>query len=200
MAKKSLLEKLGLVESDEVETLSTPVEVGTDFPEQEFLTLQTGLGEHESVQTEIPEGDNFDIEAVYEANDMNPADSVTVYKIQDMLSSLPAEIPTKTKKTTIKSLMATLGYDSVSIQVDAERRMEFLKAVGNEKMNDLFAEMNENEQKIESMKEQIQALTVRNSEAGAAVERISNTVQNEIHLIESVLEFVKDDSAGKESA
>lgn len=189
MAKKSLLEKLGLVESDE------PVVPVQDQPDEEPDLNFAYLGVEPTTQDtpEVPEGDMFDIQAVYAANDMDPADAVTVYKIQDVLASLPAEMPSKTKKTTIKSLMTTLGYDAVAIETDASSRIELLKSAGNEKMNALFAEMKENDQKIESMKEEIEALTTRNTEAGNAIEQMATDVQNEVHKIESVLEFVRDE-------
>lgn len=70
-------------------------------------------------------------------------------------------------------------------------------------MNALFDEMKSNDQQIESMKEQIEALTNRNVEAGAAIEKITNTVQDELKMISSIEEFIEEDkteSAGKDGA
>lgn len=87
MAKKSFFEKLGLVESDEP--------VGAPEFENE-LRVCSDVGDHyingnfpedEQVQAEVPEGDTIDIKAVYEANSMNPADAVTVYKIRDVIDT-----------------------------------------------------------------------------------------------------------------
>lgn len=53
------------------------------------------------------------------------------------------------------------------------------------------------------MKEQIEALTNRNVEAGAAIEKITNTVQDELKMISSIEEFIEEDKtepAGKEGA
>ena len=197
MAKKSLFEKLGLVESD------ASVEVGTDFPEQDFMTIPPNDNAWSQVQAEVPEGDTIDIAAVYDANNMNPADAVTVYKIKDVIDTFPSEMPTKTKRATVKNLMMTLGYDAAAIISDAERRKEVLRTVGNDKMNALFDEMKSNDQQIESMKEQIEALTNRNVEAGAAIEKITNTVQDELKMISSIEEFIEEDKtepAGKEGA
>lgn len=107
MAKKSFFEKLGLVESEVTSEYEMPevadVNVGVSFgPNIEQPT---------PVQAEVPEGDTIDIGAVYEANSMNPADSVTVYKIKDVIDTFPSEMPTKTKRATVKNLMMTLGYD-----------------------------------------------------------------------------------------
>lgn len=203
MAKKSFFEKLGLVESDEP--------VGAPEFENE-LRVCSDVGDHyingnfpedEQVQAEVPEGDTIDIKAVYEANSMNPADAVTVYKIRDVIDTFPSEMPTKTKRATVKNLMTTLGYDAAAIMSDAEQRKELLRTVGNDKMNALFDEMKSNEQQIESMKEQIEALTNRNVEAGAAIEKITNIVQDELKMISSIEEFIEEDKpepAGKEGA
>ena len=195
MAKKSLFEKLGLVESD------ASAEVGTDFPEQDFMTIPPNDNAWSQVQAEVPEGDTIDIATVYDANNMNPADAVTVYKIKDVIDTFPSEMPTKTKRATVKNLMMTLGYDAAAIISDAEQRKEVLRTVGNDKMNALFDEMKSNDQQIESMKEQIEALTNRNVEAGAAIEKITNTVQDELKMISSIEEFIEEDKTeptGKE--
>ena len=53
--------------------------------------------------------------------------------------------------------------------------------------------MKSNDQQIESMKEQIEALTNRNVEAGAAIEKITNIVQDELKMISSIEEFIEED-------
>ena len=199
MAKKSFFEKLGLVESEVTSEYEMPEvadgNVGVSF--------RPSIEQPTPVQAEVPEGDTIDIGAVYEANSMNPADAVTVYKIKDVIDTFPSEMPTKTKRATVKNLMTTLGYDATTIISDAEQRKELLRTVGNDKMNALFDEMKSNDQQIESMKEQIEALTNRNVEAGAAIEKITNTVQDELKMISSIEEFIEEDKtepAGKEGA
>ena len=191
MAKKSLFEKLGLVEGVAASEYDMP-----DTTNE--LRVCSGVGDHyingdfpedEPVQVEVPEGDTIDVQAVYETN--------------GMIDTFPSEMPTKTKRATVKNLMATLGYDATAIISDAKQRKELLRAVGNDKMNALFDEMKSNDQQIESMKEQIEALTNRNVEAGAAIEKITNTVQDELKMISSIEEFIEEDKtepAGKEVA
>lgn len=212
MAKKSLFEKLGLVEGvaaseydmpDTTNELRVCSGVGDAYNNGHFLEDEPTFGVTVTIQAEVPEGDMIDIGAVYEANSMNPADSVTVYKIKDVIDTFPSEMPTKTKRATVKNLMTTLGYDAAAIMSDAEQRKELLRTVGNDKMNALFDEMKSNDQQIESMKEQIEALTNRNVEAGAAIEKITNTVQDELKMISSIEEFIEEDKpepAGKEGA
>lgn len=201
MAKKSLFEKLGLVESDEA--IETP-----EFESE--LRVCSGVGDHyingdfpedEPIQAEVPEGDTIDITVVYDANNMNPADAVTVYKIKDVIDTFPSEMPTKTKRATVKNLMMTLGYDATAIISDAEQRKELLRTVGNDKMNALFEEMKNNDRQTESMKEQIEALTNRNAEASAAIDKIISTVNGEVEMIDSIEKFIEEDKtepAGKE--
>ncbi len=212
MAKKSLFEKLGLVEgvaASEYDMPDTTNEfrvcsgVGDAYNNGHFPEDEPTFGGTGTIQAEVPEGDTIDIGAVYEANSMNPADSVTVYKIKDVIDTFPSEMPTKTKRATVKNLMTTLGYDAAAIISDAKQRKELLRTVGNDKMNALFDEMKSNDQQIESMKEQIEALTNRNVEAGAAIEKITNTVQDELKMISSIEEFIEEDKtepAGKEGA
>lgn len=197
MAKKSFFEKLGLVESEAASEYEMPevADVNAGVP------FGPNIEQPVPVQVEVPEGDTIDVQTVYETNGMNPADAVTVYKIKDVIDTFPSEMPTKTKRATVKNLMGTLGYDAAAIISDAEQRKELLRTVGNDKMNALFDEMKSNDQQIESMKEQIEALTNRNVEVGAAVEKITNIVQDELKMISSIEEFIEEDKsepAGKE--
>lgn len=129
MAKKSLFEKLGLVEGVAASEYDMP-----DTTNE--LRVCSGVGDHyingdfpedEPVQVEVPEGDTIDVQAVYETNGMNPADAVTVYKIKDVIDTFPSEMPTKTKRATVKNLMTTLGYDATAIISDAKQRKELLR-------------------------------------------------------------------------
>lgn len=143
MAKKSLFEKLGLVEGVAASEYDMPNTTNE-------LRVCSGVGDHyingdfpedEPVQVEVPEGDTIDVQAVYETNGMNPADAVTVYKIKDVIDTFPSEMPTKTKRATVKNLMATLGYDAAAIISDAKQRKELLRAVGNDKMNAISGDL-----------------------------------------------------------
>lgn len=197
MAKKSFFEKLGLVESEVTSEYEMPevADVNVD------VSFGPNIEQPTPVQAEVPEGDTIDIGAVYEANSMNPADAVTVYKIKDVIDTFPSEMPTKTKRATVKNLMMTLGYDATAIISDAEQRKELLRTVGNDKMNALFEEMKNNDRQIESMKEQIEALTNRSAEASAAIDKIISTVNSEVEMISSIEEFIEEDKpepAGKE--
>lgn len=199
MAKKSLFEKFGLVESVAASEYEMPevADVNVD------VSFGPNIEQSAPVQAEVPDGDTIDVQTVYETNGMNPADAVTVYKIKDVIDTFPSEMPTKTKRATVKNLMTTLGYDATAIISDAEQRKELLRTVGSDKMNALFDEMKSNDQQIESMKEQIEALTNRNVEASAAIEKITNTVQDELKMISSIEEFIEEDKtepAGKEGA
>ena len=205
MAKNSLFEKLGLVEGVAASEYDMPNTTNE-------LRVCSGVGDHyingdfpedEPVRVEIPEGDTIDVRVVYETNGMNPSDSVTVYKIKDVIDTFPSEMPTKTKRATVKNLMTTLGYDATAIISDAEQRKELLRTVGNDKMNALFDEMKNNDRQIESMKEQIEALTNRNAEASAAIDKIISTVNGEVEMISSIEEFIEEDKTeptGKEGA
>lgn len=202
MAKKSLFEKLGLVESDEPQRIENEMpmyeDVGETYINGNIHCGDSILNGSASIQAEVPEGDTIDVQAVYAANNMDPADAVTVYKIKDMLDSLPPEMANKTKKTTVKNLMGTFGYDPVSIQQDADQRIDVLNAAANQKTTALNDEINENAQKIEDMKLEIERLTSRNNDAVQAINSIIDTVTTERNNILGILEFVKDEPAGKE--
>lgn len=178
---KSFLERLGLVESEEPEIQSESVEI-------DELTL-----EEPQVQAEVPEGDTISVSDIYCANGLNDSDAISVYKIQSMLNSLPSEMPNKTKKSTLKSLMTTLGYNTEMIRIDAENRISVLESASDQKIKTLQEEINQNAQQVEAMKIEIERLTARNNDASIAIHNISSTVSNETSVINGILEFIKED-------
>ena len=111
MAKKSFFEKFGLVESVAASEYEMPSVTRIDYSGQvECPTIQGDLAVAGPVQAEVPEGDTIDIGAVYDANGMNPADTVTVYKIKDVIDTFPSEMPTKTKRATVTEICCTRDY------------------------------------------------------------------------------------------
>lgn len=126
---------------------------------------------------------------IYQANDATDA-STSVYKVNELLATIPPETPEKTSKTIIVNLLGTLGISIQSIQDDSDRRKALLSDTFNATMQDyenkrtaLLEEIKDYEAKIQADKEAIQQL-VQNGDM------LSTAVQDEIAKINSTLAFI----------
>lgn len=187
---KSIFEKLGLVESsvDTIDSAAFDSDIEDRIEEAEF----------ESPTSDLPaiqvNDDKIDIEAVFEEakSTAEQISAVTIYTIQDMLDSLPYEMPQKTKKATLKNLMNTLGYDVEQIKKDAEFRKTLLQRLNHDKEEALQGELESNVNKIEELKLEIEQMSVRNNDIMSAVETNKMAVDEAVRSIDYTLTFIEE--------
>lgn len=187
---KSIFEKLGLVESsvDTIDSAAFDSDIEDRIEDAEF----------ESPTSDLPaiqvNDDKIDIEAVFEEakSTAEQISAVTIYTIQDMLDSLPYEMPQKTKKATLKNLMNTLGYDVEQIKKDAEFRKTLLQRLNHDKEEALQRELESNVNKIEELKLEIEQMSVRNNDIMSAVETNKMAVDEAVRSIDYTLTFIEE--------
>ena len=187
---KSIFEKLGLVESsvDTIDSAAFDSDIEDRIEDAEF----------ESPTSDLPaiqvNDDKIDIEAVFEEakSTAEQISAVTIYTIQDMLDSLPYEMPQKTKKATLKNLMNTLGYDVEQIKKDAEVRKTLLQRLNHDKEEALQGELESNVNKIEELKLEIEQMSVRNNDIMSAVETNKMAVDEAVRSIDYTLTFIEE--------
>ena len=187
---KSIFEKLGLVESsvDTIDSAAFDSDIEDRIEDAEF----------ESPTSDLPaiqvNDDKIDIEAVFEEakSTAEQISAVTIYTIQDMLDSLPYEMPQKTKKATLKNLMNTLGYDVEQIKKDAEFRKTLLQRLNHDKEEALQGELESNVNKIEELKLEIEQMSVRNNDIMSAVETNKMAVDEAVRSIAYTLTFIEE--------
>lgn len=131
MAKKSLFEKLGLVEGVAASEYDMP-----DTTNE--LRVCSGVGDHyingdfpedEPVQAEVPEGDTIDVQAVYETNGMNPADAVTVYKIKDVIDTFTNSTVVFDTKSSSSLVMDGIVFDADWAAAHEDTVKKFVKGI-----------------------------------------------------------------------
>lgn len=187
---KSIFEKLGLVESsvDTIDSAAFDSDIEDRIEDAEFESLTSDLP---AIQVN---DDKIDIEAVFEEakSTAEQISAVTIYTIQDMLDSLPYEMPQKTKKATLKNLMNTLGYDVEQIKKDAEFRKTLLQRLNHDKEEALQGELESNVNKIEELKLEIEQMSVRNNDIMSAVETNKMAVDEAVRSIDYTLTFIEE--------
>ena len=187
---KSIFEKLGLVESS-VDTIDSAA-FDSDIEDRiENVEFESPTSDLPAIQVN---DDKIDIEAVFEEakSTAEQISAVTIYTIQDMLDSLPYEMPQKTKKATLKNLMNTLGYDVEQIKKDAEFRKTLLQRLNHDKEEALQGELESNVNKIEELKLEIEQMSVRNNDIMSAVETNKMAVDEAVRSIDYTLTFIEE--------
>lgn len=166
-----LFEKLGLVETldegvgdfyhpEETEQLVDPVSVNIPEETNETLVLD-----------------------IYHENEMGDM-SQSIFKVDELINSLPKEMPTASKLASVKAILSNFGISSDAVLKDSEKREEILNAALSGIVDKMQKEILDKEQEIESYKEKIFTLEKE-------IARLNGVMDNSRHLIECELERVE---------
>ena len=169
------LEKMGLVER---------------VPENNYDEAVEEYGyEEETVEAELAEV-NTDtlIDDIYAQN--NLADkSRSIFKVEELISSLPKEMATETKRNSVLAILGSFNLTATDVVTDGEERVKILTSIKEQVDSDSKMTVADKEAQIEELKKAIEALTVEiaNEQEKA---RISNeTISAEVAKIESLVKF-----------
>ena len=177
--KRGFLERIGLVE---VATDVNDVEPVNDAPECPMEAASV-----ESV--DVPNEDILTVDGIYEENGMEDF-AGTVYKVDEMIQTMPQEMPTATKKVTILGMMNVVGITADEVKADAANRTALLNTVVPEKIRQLNDELSGNNSQIEALKQDIENLQKRNTEILAAMDANQELMQKETDKISGIVNFI----------
>ena len=108
-----LLKKLGLVEEvvDEVEY------------------VEESTYEEPMENVEVPDDITDElIEDIYAKSSLTDK-SASIFKVEELINSLPKEMPTTTKKSSVLAILGSFGLTVTGVSLDAEKRIEVLRGV-----------------------------------------------------------------------
>lgn len=177
--KRGFLERIGLVE---VATDVNDVEPVDDTPEDSM--------EITSVEpVDVPNEDILTVDSIYAENGMEGF-AGTVYKVDEMIQTMPQEMPTATKKVTILGMMNVVGITADEVKADAANRTALLNTVVPEKIRQLNDELSSNNSQIEALKQDIENLQKRNKEILAAMDANQELLQKETDKISDIVNFI----------
>lgn len=173
-----LLEKLKLVE--------TVDEENHDFSETEELEWID-----EPVPVNIPE-ENTDtiVSDIYHENQMEDM-SKSIFKVEELINSLPKEMPTSSKLSSVKAILKNFGIVEEMVLDDSEKREITLNAALLEIVNRMQKEISDKEQEIESYKEKISNLEKEISELNGVMDDSKRLIESEIERIVKLKEFIQ---------
>ena len=126
---------------------------------------------------------------IYEINNLLDT-SKSIFKVEDAINSLPKNMVTEAKKTSVVAILSMLGLSDSIVSLDGEKRVNTLTAA-KKLMNDAtLKEIADMEMKIEEYKKNI-----ANLEGDIAITKeemkLSNSdIDSEIEKINSLISFI----------
>ncbi len=130
------------------------------------------------------------ISDIYNSNGMSDF-SRSIFKIDELLSSLPKEMPNETKKNTVMSILNSFGLGVDEVVEDGCSRSSLLSDAYDKLKCENESVIQENERLIEQKKIEIQDLEKDNSERTNTIRSVKDSVETELERITELMKFIK---------
>jgi len=173
------LEKIGLVERNEP---ATPVETAAPVTVEHQIEQQIA-----AVDAEIKSTVNI-IDDIYSQNGMADK-STSIFTVKALIDTLPPEMTTAAKQGTVAGILAVSGKYVAELVDDANKRLGILKSAQDKIITERTEEINIAKQDIEELKRAIEAANVKIKEAEDIISATTQTVNNEVKIINELVEF-----------
>lgn len=169
-----LFERLGLVEREMAE-----------IPEMEVPALSSEV--EIDVDAEIDSAANV-VDEIYEQNELSDK-SNSIYTVQALIATLPAEMTTVKKQGTVAGILAVSGKSIASLKDDATNRRDILFAAQEKVVSERTDEINVAKNDIEALKAAIEAAEIKIKNAEDIIAATKKSVEDEIAVIDELVEF-----------
>lgn len=170
-----LLERMGLVEKVEEEI---DYEEYEDTCEEELVEVNTdGVS-----QTNL-------IADIYAANDLSD-ESCSIFKAEQICSTLPATMTTETKKASVLGALGVFGLTAETLSKDALVRMNILVSAETQITNENVDIINEKKQEIEDAKKLIEQCEKTIAEHEKIIANSTDVIDAEIKRISDLNVFL----------
>lgn len=151
---------------DELYMEETLVEVNTDSVSQENL-----------------------VSDIYSQNSLSDL-SKSIFKVEELINSLPKEMPSDTKKVTVLSILGSFGLTVDEVVADGISRKDMLNAALDEIITDNENVIAVNNTNIELKKQEIQELEKDNANRESVIKNTEDKIAIETKRISDLIAFV----------
>ena len=158
--------------------------------ETENYDVETTAYEELAVEVEL-EDVNTDtlIEDIYVQNDLYDK-TKSIFKVEELINSLPKEMVTETKKTSVLATLGVFGLTVTDVTLDGDSRVDVLNGI----LTKILGEGNDNvaskEAEIEEHKKEIARLEKEISDQKTEMKVSADTINTEITRISDLVKFI----------
>jgi len=192
--KKSLFEKLGLVEAvEETSGEKATAQQNDDQKNEGANSNVVSMNESKLLNSEQKnKAQKLSIDEIYTIYSLLPKTATnTVYLIDHFLKALPSNLPIEIKKQSLNSLLEASHIELVDLLDDGKERVELLNQYLDNFSADLEDIISENKRNIEELKEKIAYHNNIIEERSRTLDEQKSIVKFEIQKISSIMDFVK---------
>ena len=155
-------------------------EVGTDYSVEDS-TVPVELDE---VHTDTL------IDDIYVQNELSDK-SKSIFKIEELINSLPKEMVTETKRGSVLATLGVFGLTVTDVTLDGEQRVDVLNSVLAKILDDGNANVTDKETEIENHKKEIARLEKEISEQQSEMKVSENNINTEVGRISGLIKFIE---------
>lgn len=162
-----------------------------EVPQEQEMYVNDSSYEYEESEEVVTEGvtqENL-LSDIYMQNDKSDM-SKSIFKVEELINSLPKEMPTDIKKATVLSILTSFGLTVDEVVADGLERCTIITNALQAIVNDNNSVIINNESAIEQKKIEIQELEKDNAERSAVIKNTEDKVDVEIKRIETLIKFV----------
>lgn len=159
--------------------------------EEEVYATESSYVEEENVEVEL-DSVNTDtlITDIYTQNELFDK-TKSIFKVEELINSLPKEMVTETKKTSVLVTLGVFGLTVTDVTLDGESRIDVLNGVLAKILGEGNDTVVSKETEIEEHKKEIARLEKEISDKKNEMKVSEDTINAEISRITSLLKFVE---------
>lgn len=185
MKKKSLFERMGLVERVGEPPSEAPAYYDEPYPEidpEPAVEANTAKTVTDTLVDDIYANNNL--------SDM----SQSIFKVEEVSKSLPDTMPTDTKRTAVIGILSSFQLTADELLEDAETRKKVIISAANTMMESRVQAIRDTKDIIEDLRKQIESCeaTIKSHEEEHAF--ISQSTEAEIKRINALIDFLSVDT------
>lgn len=159
--------------------------------EEEMYEVESSYVEEDNVEVEL-DSINTDtlITDIYAQNELFDK-TKSIFKVEELINSLPKEMVTETKKTSVLATLGVFGLTVTDVTLDGESRIDVLSGVLTKILDEGSDTVMSKETEIEEHKKEIVRLEKEISDQKNEMKVSEDTINTEISRITSLVKFVE---------
>ena len=130
------------------------------------------------------------IDDIYAQNELSDR-SKSIFKIEELINSLPKEMVTETKRGSVLATLGVFGLTVTDVTLDGEQRMDVLNSVLAKILDDGNANVTDKETEIENHKKEIARLEKEISDQQSEMKISENNINTEVGRISGLIKFIE---------
>lgn len=156
--------------------------------EEPVVSYEEEYYEKLDVNVENVTQDNL-ITDIYCQNNLSDL-SKSIFKIEELINTLPSEMPNETKKLTVLSMLSIFGLTIDEVSLDGKNRIAIINEAREEILNENHDSIVNNNEIIEKKKVEIQELEKDNAFRETVIKNTDDVIESEINRISKLINFI----------